>query len=155
MYPSKASRQMTEEANHAAKAQCGARGCPLAGSISPYFGSGIQYFCRHHHGANPKDWAKITEDVRRGILTADNKTTEEMNTEAQDWMRSKGVTGEVGSQEWKEGRAALIAELMSKKEPSRDWAKQIVEDWNDGAYTSRYGYELACKALRVEIEVEV
>lgn len=30
---------------------------------------------------------------------------------AQEWMRSRGVTGNPGSQEWREGRAALLQEL--------------------------------------------
>ena len=74
---------------------CAASGCPLPGTIcgSTHPGPSASWFCRHHFGADPRDWPHITEMVRRSGERPHSKQEldDNMAQEASDFCDKKGL----------------------------------------------------------------
>jgi hypothetical protein len=88
---SKASMEMSEAARNApVDHRCSAHGCPLPGSISSSIGANGTFYCRFHFGADPKDWPKITEDVKRLKIQAERELKDEARI-AHEWCLAKGL----------------------------------------------------------------
>ena len=63
---------------------------------------------------SPQEEAAIKRERAR-VMEIQNQVPTQV---AQEWMRSKGVTGRPGSQGWREGRSALLQEFGVGRFPS-------------------------------------
>lgn len=74
---------------------------------------------------------------------------------ARQWLQDKGVVAKNVTGEARRKALQAYIKTLVKPKPGKDWATQIIEDFESGKYSHEAGYRLACDAVGKEpVKVE-
>lgn len=65
---------------------------------------------------------------------------------ARQWLQDRGIVGKNVTGEERRKALQKYIKTLVKVKPGKDWADQIIEDFEAGRYPHENGYRLACDA---------